>query len=70
MFSCGSIPYPGLSNNEAAVQVNEGHRMDCPRRCPVEVHDLMKRCWLHEPEARPTFPEIVQELKKIKKKYK
>ena len=70
MFSCGSVPYPGLSNSETVVQVNEGHRMDCPRGCPVEVHDLMKRCWLYEPEDRPTFPEIVQELKKIKEKYK
>ena len=70
MFSCGSIPYPGLSNDETIVQVYLGHHMDCPRGCPVEVQDLMKCCWLYELEDRPTFPEIVQELKRIKKKYK
>ena len=70
MFSCGSVPYPGLSNNEARDRVEMGHRMECPHGCPAEVHNLMKRCWQYEPEERPSFPDIVQELKKIKKKYK
>lgn len=70
MFSCGSVPYPGLSNNEARDRVEMGHRLECPRGCPAEVHELMKRCWQYEPEDRPSFPDIVQDLMKIKKKYK
>jgi hypothetical protein len=26
------------------------------------MHALMMRCWIHDPEKRPTFKEIAQQL--------
>ena len=70
MFSCGSVPYPGLSNNEARDRVEEGYRMECPRGCPDEVYQIMKECWEYEPEDRPAFQAVGDRLKKIHKKTK
>lgn len=30
-------------------------------RCPAYV-DLMKECWAHDPQLRPTFPDIARRL--------
>lgn len=33
--------------------------------CSIELHSLMRRCWASEPESRPDFGTIKQELKLI-----
>jgi len=44
--------------------VEQGHRMEAPEGTPKEVYDeIMCKCWLYEPEKRPTFSEIVAFLK-------
>jgi tyrosine-protein kinase Fer len=48
-----------MSNGEAAQKVLEGYRMNAPENCPVEVYDIMKRCWEKEPDQRPTFKELM-----------
>ena len=46
--------------------MEQGHRMKAPEGTPKEVYDdIMSKCWLYEPEKRPTFSEIVTLLKTI-----
>ena len=43
--------------------MEQGHRMEAPEGTPKEVYDeIMCKCWLYEPEKRPTFSEIVTML--------
>ena len=36
-----------------------------PAECPRELVELMKNCWSHEPNERPTFNQIIDRLSKI-----
>lgn len=60
IFSSGSIPYPGLSNEEVARKVIDGQVMETPSMCPSKVAELMKHCWSYNPDERPTFVELEQ----------
>eukprot|EP00041_Stephanoeca_diplocostata_P022756 m.545336 g.545336 ORF g.545336 m.545336 type:complete len:729 (+) comp22145_c0_seq2:142-2328(+) len=59
-------PYEGASNKDVVTKVcREGVRLPCPtkqrapRGCPEEVHNIMLKCWQHDPEDRPTFAELL-----------
>ncbi|KAG8445852.1 hypothetical protein GDO86_010586, partial [Hymenochirus boettgeri] len=51
----GRTPYPGMSNPEVICSLEQGYRMPCPENCPVELYDVMLKCWRDRPEDRPTF---------------
>jgi hypothetical protein len=50
---------------QALCYDDERPTLDDDSTCPCAVVDLMKRCWVPEPEKRPQFPEIVQCLENI-----
>ena len=37
-----------------------------PRECPVNVYQIMTRCWVHDPSQRATFEELYEMLSSIK----
>lgn len=39
--------------------------MPCPAGCPQNIYALMTKCWREEPVDRPTFVELLQQLKEI-----
>ena len=43
--------------------LESGYRMQQPPECPDEMYALMRRCWELKPEERPTFADMVRELK-------
>src|SRR5690606_16467255 len=63
LFSFGKVPYPGMSNAEAAENVLKGYRMPCPENCPNEIYVLMEQCWLSDPIDRPYFKASSQLMK-------
>jgi RIO-like serine/threonine protein kinase len=65
-FSLGSTPYPGMSNNEAREQVENGYRLPAPSNCPNEVYNVMLGCWAYDEDDRPNFHTIHQSLVAIK----
>ncbi|XP_015679055.1 tyrosine-protein kinase JAK1 [Protobothrops mucrosquamatus] len=38
----------------------EGKRLPCPKNCPEEVNQLMRKCWVHDPGERTTFHNLIQ----------
>ncbi|ESN97361.1 hypothetical protein HELRODRAFT_178148 [Helobdella robusta] len=54
----GEPPYPDVSIADVYSFLETGQRMDCPRNCPQNVYQLMRKCWQWEAEKRPTFKEI------------
>lgn len=45
----------------------KGLRPEHPAKCPVEVYDLLKTCWLDEPSERPDFCSIAKTMKQLDK---
>lgn len=63
VYSLGQIPYAGMSNAETAERVKNGYRMPPPELCPKELSTVMKKCWHEKPENRPSFIQLVADLK-------
>uniref|UniRef100_A0A8W8HUR7 Tyrosine-protein kinase receptor n=1 Tax=Magallana gigas TaxID=29159 RepID=A0A8W8HUR7_MAGGI len=65
IFSIGYMPYPGRTNHDVMQYVTNGGRLEPPEKCPKPLYDLMCECWATNPDSRPTFTEILKELKKF-----
>jgi hypothetical protein len=44
-------------------KLENGHRLEKPQHCPDDMYDLMYKCWYSDKYKRPTFSEIVKEIK-------
>lgn len=62
LFSYGDLPYMGMSNMEAVEKVSQGYRLAQPAACPAPIYAMMQRCWQEDPERRPSFKELFDEL--------
>ncbi|KAL3266722.1 hypothetical protein HHI36_010883 [Cryptolaemus montrouzieri] len=62
VFSCGKMPYGRLKNTEVVERVQKGLILEKPKACYKEVYDVMKKCWSHLPENRPSFRVLKDQL--------
>uniref|UniRef100_A0A8C5LH00 Tyrosine-protein kinase n=1 Tax=Leptobrachium leishanense TaxID=445787 RepID=A0A8C5LH00_9ANUR len=62
-YSYGQKPYKGMKGGEVLQMIESGRRMDCPSKCPSEIYDLMKQCWIYSVDERPTFAIIEPKLR-------
>jgi serine/threonine protein kinase len=69
IFSRGMIPYFGLSNSEAIEKIVAGQLLAKPEECPEELYDVMKQCWQKNPNDRPTFDKLLEQLENINERY-
>ncbi|XP_038659309.1 tyrosine-protein kinase HCK isoform X2 [Scyliorhinus canicula] len=51
----GRTPYPGMSNPDVIRSLERAYRMPRPEVCPLELYDIMMKCWQNKAEERPTF---------------
>ncbi|KAK8845878.1 hypothetical protein M9Y10_020804 [Tritrichomonas musculus] len=61
----GEVPFKelsGISPFSLGIKVMSGYRPKIPGNVPVKIAGLMRRCWSHKAEERPTFSEIFDEL--------
>ena len=58
----GRVPYPGMTNDEVLVQVNQGYRMPQPPGCPDPLYQMMLDCWKTDPKERPKFEHLMDQL--------
>lgn len=65
IFSKGAVPYPGMTNVEAAEAVIEGYRLAKPDKCPSGLYDIAQRCWKDSAKDRPTMEQIVAEVQRV-----
>ncbi|KAK9537074.1 hypothetical protein VZT92_006810 [Zoarces viviparus] len=60
IFSLGASPYPDLPlNQDFYSSLQRGYRMSGPELAPLNMYDLMKKCWDVKPESRPSFSSLV-----------
>ena len=65
IVTLGSTPYPGLSGSEVMKRVREGHRLEKPEHCDREIFNMMFYCWDKDPQERPSFSQLVEDLEKM-----
>jgi len=63
VFSKGARPFSLFSGEQTAMYVTEGGRLDKPPGCPVDIYEVMKSCWLEDPDDRPSFHDLAETLK-------
>ncbi|KAL3982584.1 Protein tyrosine kinase family protein [Acanthocheilonema viteae] len=57
IFSLGKVPYPQVDNDNLVNYLQEGNRMEQPKLAPDDIYNLMRQCWLSDPNNRPMFSE-------------
>lgn len=62
IFTLGGYPYPSVPVEALFALLKEGHRMKRPPYASSKMYGIMQRCWQEEPDARPCFKTLVEEL--------
>ncbi|XP_052740241.1 insulin receptor isoform X1 [Bicyclus anynana] len=62
MATLAMQPYQGLSNEQVLRYVVEGGVMERPEHCPDRLYELMRACWAHRANQRPSFLQLVANL--------
>ncbi|KAK9751785.1 Immunoglobulin I-set domain [Popillia japonica] len=66
IMTLGGTPYPSVPSVEKLFQLlRSGHRMEKPPCCSLEIYMLMRECWSYQPNERPVFTELVEDLDRI-----
>jgi len=63
LMTRGVVPYPGVNNWEVMAFLMTGQRLPQPDCCPEVIYHIMERCWSFDSKERPTFGELVEEIK-------
>uniref|UniRef100_A0A452RE49 Tyrosine-protein kinase receptor n=1 Tax=Ursus americanus TaxID=9643 RepID=A0A452RE49_URSAM len=56
-------PYQGLSNEQVLKFVMDGGVLEELESCPLQLQELMSRCWQQNPRLRPTFTHILDSIR-------
>uniref|UniRef100_A0A915EG44 CRIB domain-containing protein n=1 Tax=Ditylenchus dipsaci TaxID=166011 RepID=A0A915EG44_9BILA len=60
------MPWEGYSGAQILTAIDQQHKkLDWPQACPADFYKIMCECWSHQPEARPTFEDLIQKLAQI-----
>jgi len=70
IFEYGKKPFGWLSNKEAYDAILSGLRPQKPANCPASLYDLMIECWKENPLTRPSFPDLLEHIKEIRRETK
>ncbi|KAK8764341.1 hypothetical protein V5799_033049 [Amblyomma americanum] len=65
IMTLGGTPYPSVPIEKLFQLLRDGHRMEKPQGCSLEVYVIMKECWHQSPYQRPAFTKLVEDLDRI-----
>ncbi|XP_027998435.1 tyrosine-protein kinase receptor UFO isoform X2 [Eptesicus fuscus] len=58
----GQTPYPGVENSEIYDYLRQGNRLKQPVDCLDGLYALMSQCWELNPQDRPSFSQLREDL--------
>ncbi|PFX24021.1 Proto-oncogene tyrosine-protein kinase receptor Ret [Stylophora pistillata] len=70
IFTIGGSPYPRMDGRKLANLLQEGYRMPKPQHVDEKLYQIMVKCWKNDPDARPTFTELKNQLKDMETQHK
>ena len=62
----GSLPYPGMTDEQVREAVPQGYRMPEPKNCTELFYQIMLDCWKLNDDERPNFNNIHHHLLRAK----
>ncbi|XP_066522693.1 macrophage-stimulating protein receptor [Hoplias malabaricus] len=65
MLTRGASPYPDVDPYDMTPYLLQGRRLPQPQYCLDSLWCILLQCWNPEPDFRPTFPKLVQDLQDI-----
>ncbi|GMT19664.1 hypothetical protein PFISCL1PPCAC_10961 [Pristionchus fissidentatus] len=65
----GGFPYPTVSDSDLLTHLTQGHRLEKPISCSDDIYNIMIECWSTNPNHRPTFACLADELGSMKSPY-
>lgn len=67
VFTGGDIPYTKRVTNAQVVDmvVDEGRKLERPSHCPIEVYNIMLKCWCDRAEDRYSFKRLERLLTEL-----
>ncbi|XP_078379874.1 fibroblast growth factor receptor 1-like isoform X2 [Oculina patagonica] len=69
IFTIGGSPYPQTDGRKMADLLNRGYRMPKPRHVDKALYKIMQDCWQENPDDRPTFEYLRDELKEMENQH-
>ncbi|XP_067030240.1 fibroblast growth factor receptor 2-like isoform X4 [Acropora muricata] len=66
----GGSPYPRMEGRKIANLLQQGYRMPKPDHVDDDLYQIMMNCWQSEPEARPSFSDLTQQLQRMENQHK
>ncbi|KNC77700.1 TK protein kinase [Sphaeroforma arctica JP610] len=60
--SLAALPYGPGDIHEILAKIETGYRLERPKHCPESLYDIMLSCWQEEPNDRPYFADIGENL--------
>ncbi|XP_029205398.2 LOW QUALITY PROTEIN: tyrosine kinase receptor Cad96Ca-like [Acropora millepora] len=66
----GGSPYPRMEGSKIVDLLHQGYRMPKPEHVGNDLYQIMMNCWQCEPEARPLFSDLTQQLKRMENQHK
>ncbi|XP_044180729.1 fibroblast growth factor receptor 4-like [Acropora millepora] len=70
IFTIGGSPYPRMDGRKVVSLLQEGYRMQKPEHVDNKLYQIMVDCWQSEPEIRPSFADLTQQLKQMENHHK
>nr|XP_058943527.1 fibroblast growth factor receptor 3-like [Pocillopora verrucosa] len=70
IFTIGGSPYPMMDGRKIANLLQQGYRMPKPQHVDDKLYQIMTSCWQNDPDARPTFIDLRNQLKDIETLHK
>ncbi|XP_062977138.1 macrophage-stimulating protein receptor [Elgaria multicarinata webbii] len=65
LITRGASPYPEVDPYDMTCYLLQGRRLPQPEYCPDSLYVVMLNCWTPNPEERPTFSSLIQEVEHI-----
>ncbi|XP_046881044.1 macrophage-stimulating protein receptor [Hypomesus transpacificus] len=65
LLTRGASPYPDVDPYDITHFLLKGRRLLQPQFCPDALYSVMIHCWDPEPEFRPNFNTLVQEVQEM-----
>lgn len=65
LLTYGGRPYEHTPARDVPDLLQKGERLPQPNICTIDVYMIMIKCWLMDPESRPSFKELADEFAKM-----
>ncbi|XP_024140314.1 receptor tyrosine-protein kinase erbB-2 [Oryzias melastigma] len=62
LMTFGSKPYDTIPARKILDVLEGGERLPQPPICTIDVYMIMVKCWMIDPDIRPTFEELVMDF--------